>query len=55
MISAKVIPSRETEKRILIEQLNLLGVYETLKGKPLEQESYHTLRTMLAVKKAVAQ
>ncbi|WP_160327701.1 hypothetical protein [Sporosarcina koreensis] len=55
MKAVYVSPSRETEKRILIDQLNQLGIYENLKGEPLEQGSYHTLRTMLATKKAVAQ
>lgn len=55
MIGAVVRPSQETERRYFIEQLNKLGIYENMKGKPLEQESYHTLRTMLATKRAVAQ
>jgi len=50
-----VSPSRETEKRILIDQLNQLGIYETLKGEPLDRQSYYTLRTMLATARAVAQ
>ena len=55
MIGQKVNHSRETEKQILIGELNKLGIYETLKGEPLEKESYYTLRSMLAVAQAVAQ
>lgn len=50
-----VSPARETEKRILIDELNQLGVYETLKGVPLEKESYYSLRSMLAAKMGAAQ
>ena len=50
-----ISPSRETEKRILIDQLNQHRIYETSKGEPLETESYYTLRTMLATARAVAQ
>ncbi|MFD1206669.1 hypothetical protein ACFQ38_16350 [Sporosarcina contaminans] len=55
MIGAKVAHSRETERQVFIAELHRLGIYENMKGQPLEQESYHTLRTMLAAKKAVAQ
>lgn len=55
MIGAKVAPSRETERKYLIDRLNAAGIYETLKGGPLERESYYTLRTMLAAARAVAQ
>lgn len=55
MIGANVKPSRETERKYLIDQLNAIGIYETLKGEPLEKKDYYTLRTMLAVKRAVAQ
>ncbi len=50
-----VNPSRETEKRILIDQLNQHGVYETVKGGSLEKESYYSLRSMLAAKMGAAQ
>lgn len=50
-----VTPSRETEKNVLIDELNRLGVYETVKGEPLQKESYYTLLSMLAVEQAVAQ
>ena len=55
MIGAFVRPSRETEKQILIEDLNRLGIYETVKREPLESLSYYSLRTLLATKKAVAE
>ncbi|WP_252503247.1 hypothetical protein [Sporosarcina sp. Marseille-Q4943] len=48
-------PSRETERQILIDNLNRIGIYETLKGEPLEKESYYTLLTLLATARAVAQ
>jgi hypothetical protein len=50
-----VSPSRETEKRILIDELNQLGIYETVKGESLEKESYYSLRSMLAAKMGAAQ
>lgn len=55
MIGAIVKPSRETERQVLIEELKLLGIYETLKGESLEKESYYSLRSMLATARAVAQ
>ncbi|MDW0113799.1 hypothetical protein QT711_11430 [Sporosarcina saromensis] len=55
MIGRKVNHSRETEKQIIIRDLNKLGVYETVKGEPLQKESYYTLLSMLAVEQAVAQ
>lgn len=55
MIGAVVRPSRETEKTIIIGKLNRLGIYETSKNEPLEQESYYSLLSLLAVKQAVAQ
>lgn len=55
MIGAKVAPSRETERQVLIEKLNRLGIYETSKNEPLEKESYYSLLSLLAVKQVVAQ
>ena len=55
MIGAVVNPSRETERRYFIEQLNKLGIYETVKNTPLEKESYYSLRSMLAAKMGAAQ
>lgn len=55
MIGSVVKPSRETEKRILINQLHAHKIYETLKGEPLESKDYYTLRTMLATARAVVQ
>ena len=55
MIGVKVAHSRETEKKYLIDRLNAAGIYETLKGEPLDRQSYYTLRTMLATARAVAQ
>lgn len=54
MIGAKVQMSRETEKQYMIDQLNRLGIYETVKSEPLERVSYYTLRSMLAAARAVA-
>lgn len=53
MIGSYVKPSRESEKKIIIQDLNLLGIYETVKGEALESKSYYTLRTLLAVEMAV--
>lgn len=55
MIGAVVRPSQETERRYFIERLNALGIYETLKGVPLEKESYYNLRSLLAAKMGAAQ
>lgn len=53
MIGKFVKPSRESEKQIIIQDLNLLGIYETVKGETLETKSYYTLRSLLAVEQAV--
>lgn len=45
--------SRESERQVIIQELNLLGVYETLKGESLETLSYHSLRSVLALEEAV--
>jgi len=55
MIGTFVKPSRETEKQILIDKLNRLGIYETVKREPLESLSYYSLRTLLATRMAVAE
>lgn len=55
MKAVYVSPSRETERRYFIEQLNKLGIYETVKNTPLEKESYYSLRSMLAAKMGAAQ
>ena len=55
MIGVKVNPSRETEQRYVIQELNRLGVYETLKGEELSKVGYHSLLSMLATARAVAQ
>jgi hypothetical protein len=48
-----VNPSRVTEKQYMIQQLNLLGIYETMKGESLSRLDRYTLRGMLAVEMAV--
>ncbi|WP_342537315.1 hypothetical protein [Sporosarcina sp. FSL K6-3508] len=53
MIGARVEMSKETEKQFLIDELNRLGIYETVKSEPLENMNYYTLRNMLAVEQAV--
>lgn len=53
MIGARIEMSRESEKQYMIDQLNRLGVYETVKHEPLESMNYYTLRSMLAVEQAV--
>ncbi|BAQ11340.1 hypothetical protein OXB_2869 [Bacillus sp. OxB-1] len=55
MIGTFVKPSRETEKLVLIEELNRLGIYETMKREPLESLSYYSLRTLLATRMEVAE
>ncbi|WP_172369598.1 hypothetical protein [Sporosarcina jiandibaonis] len=52
-IGSFVKPSRESEKKIIIQDLNLLGIYETVKGEALDTLSYYSLRTLLAVEQAV--
>ena len=48
-----VRPSKETERLHIIQQLNLLGIYETTAGNDLNKVGHHTLRSMLAIEKAV--
>lgn len=49
MIGAKVNLSRETEKQIIIQELNALGIYENMKGESLNQLSYFTLLFLLEI------
>lgn len=42
-------------KGYVIAQLNELGIYESMENEPLENLDYYTLRSMLAVKMAVAE
>lgn len=44
--------SREMQRRILIQELNSLGVYQTAENVSLEKLSYSTLRGLLAIKRA---
>lgn len=53
MIGARIEMSRESEKQYMIDPLNRLGIYETVKSEPLEIMNYYTLRSMLAVGQAV--
>lgn len=53
MISSTVAISRESEKRIIITELNNLGVFENRHGEVLEQLSYHALVNLLAIEQAV--
>lgn len=55
MFGAKLNPSRETVRLAIIDELNSLGVYETLKGESIKDLCYYELRALLAKKKAVAQ
>ncbi|MEK4025820.1 hypothetical protein [Sporosarcina sp. FSL W7-1283] len=45
--------SRETEKQYMIDQLNRLGIYETVKVEDLRDVGYYNLRSMLAAARAV--
>ncbi|GKV70247.1 hypothetical protein NCCP2716_27450 [Sporosarcina sp. NCCP-2716] len=45
--------SRETEKQIIIAELNRLGIFETTQKRPLQEQSYYSLRSMLAQERAV--
>ncbi|GKV56001.1 hypothetical protein NCCP2222_19480 [Sporosarcina sp. NCCP-2222] len=49
------IPTRETERRVLIDNLHQLGIFETVKREPIEGLDYYELRALLAKKKVVAQ
>ncbi|MEV9639509.1 hypothetical protein ABZ756_02275 [Mammaliicoccus sciuri] len=53
MIGSRIEMSRESEKQYMIDQLNRLGIYETVKQEPLETMNYYTLRSMLAAARAV--
>lgn len=53
MIGMKIRMSRESEKQVLINELNLLGIYENMKSEPLDSLDYYTLRSMLATEMAV--
>lgn len=53
MIRARVEMSRETEKQYMIDQLNRLGIYETVKVEDLRDVGYYNLRSMLAAARAV--
>ncbi len=45
--------SRETEKQVIIAQLNQLGIFETSKGEALQKQTYHSLVSMLSIEQAV--
>lgn len=53
MIGARVQMSRESETQYIIDQLNRLGTYETVKGEDLRDVGYYNLRSMLAAARAV--
>lgn len=53
MIGTRIKPSKESEKQYMIQQLNLLGIYETMKGEDLSRLDRYTLRSILAVEMAV--
>jgi hypothetical protein len=53
MIGTRIKPSKESEKQYMIQQLNLLGIYETMKGEDLSRLDSNTLRSILAVEMAV--
>ncbi len=45
--------SRESEKQVIIAQLNQLGIFETSKGETLQKQTYHSLLSMLSIEQAV--
>jgi hypothetical protein len=53
MLGSKIKPSQESKKQYMIQQLNLLGIYETMKGEDLSRLDRYTLRNILAVEMAV--
>lgn len=53
MIGQKVKLSRESERQALIHQLSCLGIHQGNKGDQLQSLDYYSLRSLLAVKKAV--
>lgn len=53
MKSRYVKLSRESEKQIIIQDLNRYGVFETMKGDELDTLDYYALRGMLAIELAV--
>lgn len=53
MIGKTVTISRETEKQLIIQQLNILGIFENMKSEPLDKLSYHALVHLLATEQAV--
>ena len=53
MIGQKVTLSKESEKQALIHQLSCIGIHEGNKGEQLQSLDYYSLRSLLAVKKAV--
>lgn len=53
MIGKSIKISKESERQIIIHQLSCFGVHEGNKGEQLKSLDYYSLRSLLAVKKAV--
>lgn len=47
--------SQESKKQVLLQELQLKGVYETKDGRHLDDLSYYELRHELAMREAVNQ
>ena len=45
--------SRESEKQIIIEDLNRLSIFECPRGRELSELDYYSLRSLLAMEQAV--
>lgn len=53
MIGQKIKLSRESEKHALVHQLSCIGIHQGNKEEQLQSLDYYSLRSLLAVKKAV--
>lgn len=45
--------SRESEKQIIIDRLNNLGIFETTQNRALDGLSYDALKSLLSIEQAV--
>lgn len=53
MVGRVIELSRESERQILIQNLNNYGVFESRKGETLEKLNYHALVGLLAIEEVV--